>query len=137
MSPTDSVFDEFNPTDFDQPGPPLEPEEPPARSRKRREPITALEVREGMTRLYRLSDIAFMTLEDAMRNADHATATKAAQIVLDRSGFGPKTTVDVNTTHMELSELTLEQLAERAGQLRTLIMSQRRLPINVTPEKVA
>ncbi len=139
MSPNSSVFDEFAPPSIDEP-PPEVVEEEPKRSKKRgKETITALELREGQSRLYRLSDLAFQTLEDAMRNADYPTATKAAQTVLDRSGFGPKSTVDVNTTHIELADLSLEELADRAERLRKLITAQqeRSLPINVTPSKVA
>ncbi len=88
---------------------------------KNRETLNTTEVREGRTRLSGLVDRAFNTLEDAMISADYNTAVKAAQIVLDRSGFGPKSTVDVNSTHIDLSEMTREQLADRAARLSAML----------------
>ena len=67
---------------------------------------------------------AFATLEDAMAHADFSTAVKAAQIILDRTGFGPKSTVDVNQTTMDLSNLTEGQLAERAKRVAQLLQGR-------------
>jgi hypothetical protein len=98
--------------DFGNPPPPqVEPEGKP-RSKKRE--LTAMEVRTGKTTLLGMVDKAFETLQAAMTEADWPTAIKAAQVILDRTGFGPKTTVDVNSTHVDLSMLSREQLAERA-----------------------
>jgi hypothetical protein len=83
------------------------------RSRKR-ETLSNTDLVRGKGKLADLVDRAFQTLDEAMTSADHATAIKAAQIVLDRAGFGPKQTVDLNTTTVDLSTLSREELAARA-----------------------
>jgi hypothetical protein len=60
---------------------------------------------------------AFETLQGAMTAADYSTAIKAAQIILDRAGFGPKSTVDVNTAVIDLSNMSREELAARASAI--------------------
>jgi len=79
---------------------------------------------------------AFEALEEAMDSADHQTAVKAAQIILDRTGFGPKSTVDVNTTHLDLTEMTREQLAERASQLAKRLREKQVQAIDVSSTPV-
>lgn len=100
-----SIFDK-DPND-------LPPRESETRNKKRREPLTAYEHTQGKKRLYDMVQIAFDALEEAARTADHSTAVKAATAILDRAGFGPKSTVDVNTT-IDLSNLSRAELAERA-----------------------
>lgn len=104
---------------YDELGPPAGPTTPieeseKARSKKR---LTPTQIRAGQVKLHKLVDRAFETLDAAMDLADFPTAVKAAQIVLDRTGFGPKTTVDVNSTHVDLTALTTAQLAEFALHL--------------------
>jgi hypothetical protein len=98
---------------------------------KKREPLTAFEVTKGRRRLYDMVEQAFDTLLEAAQRADYGNAVKAAIAILDRAGFGPKSTVDVNTTHFDLSNLTTEQLAERAKQVHDMILAQRskQLPV--------
>lgn len=103
--------------------PPIEEREPVKKRGKKRESLTANEVSERKTTLASKVDRAIETLETAMEEADFSTAIKAAQIILDRTGFGPKTTVDVNTTHRDLSSLSREELAERAQRLASRIRS--------------
>lgn len=81
----------------------------------KRETLTPLELAKGKLTLLGLTELAMKTLQETMENADFQVAMRAAQIVLDRAGFGPKTTVDVNTTHMDLSSLSMDELAERAN----------------------
>lgn len=112
------------------------PEPEPKKRSKKRESLSTTEVRQGKLRLAEVVERAFTTLEDAMENADFSTAVKAAQIILDRSGFGPKSTVDVNTTTMDLSSLSREELAERASKISKMLRAQQdaaRPVIDVTP----
>lgn len=99
----------------DQPAP-VAKEEPVKRS-KHRQSISLSSIRAGQVKLQDMIDTAFQALQEAMIYADHSTAIKAAQIVLDRSGYGPKSTVDVNSVHLDLSELSRDELAERASAL--------------------
>jgi len=91
--------------------------EAPVKRSKHRESLSASDVSKGKRRLADMVQLAFDTLEDATQNADYPTAIKAAQIILDRSGFGPRTTMDVNTTSVDLSSLTREELANRASAI--------------------
>jgi hypothetical protein len=108
-----SIFDAYDPIIS------LKPEsgpEPGKRS-KHRETLTAAEIAKGKTKLADMVDMAFDTLKLAAKEADYGVAIKAAQIILDRAGFGPKSALDVTTTNIDLSNLTREQLAERAVQI--------------------
>ena len=102
------------------------------RSKKRQEPLTPSQLTQGRRTLYGMCERAFQTLEEAMRNADYATAVKAAQILLDRSGFGPKTSLDISVTENDLSELSRSELAERAakvaGMLRLKAEAEKKTP---------
>lgn len=60
---------------------------------------------------------AIQALRDAMRDGDHQEAVRAAQIVLDRAGYGPKSTVVVEDLPDDLSNVPREQLAERAERI--------------------
>ncbi len=109
-----SIFD-----DIDIPSRPVV-EEPKPRSKKR-EALTGYEVVQGKRRLADMVEIAFDTLEEAAKTADHATAVKAATAILDRAGFGPKSTVDVNTTTIDLTTLSRAELAERASKVHQML----------------
>jgi len=103
-----SVFDQFK-------GSPISaPKAEPLKRSRNREVLSSTSLATGKRTLQEKVDLAFATLEDAMIYADYGNAVKAAQIVLDRSGFGPRSTVDVNSTNLDLTELSREQLAERA-----------------------
>lgn len=93
-----------------------EKEDKPKRS-KHREGMTPSETAAGKTRLASMVEKAFDALEEAVLHADHGNSIKAAQILLDRAGFGPRSTVDVNATHSDLTTLSREELAERAVKL--------------------
>lgn len=99
------------------------------------EALTSTQLRHGRMKLADMIDLAFRTLEEAMDNADYNTATRAAVALLDRTGFGPKSTVDVNTTHVNLSEMTNEELAERALRLHAKLAAKKAPGgvIDVTP----
>lgn len=106
--------------------PPIpEAKEEPKKRSKNRENLTTSQISTGKRTLIQMVEEAFSTLQDAMREADWPTAIKAATAVLDRSGFGPKTTVDVNTTNIDLSELSKEELADRAARVAALIRGQK------------
>jgi hypothetical protein len=107
--------------DSDPNGLPPRPKEKEEKRDKKRQSLTQSEFAACGRTLLAKVEKAFQTLEDAMSNADFNTAVKAAQIILDRTGFGPKSTLDVNQVTMDLSSLTDEQLRERAkGVVRML-----------------
>lgn len=104
---------------------PPRPKEKETGSRdKKRQSLTPTERAACGRTLFEKVERAFQTLEEAMVNADYSTAVKAAQIILDRSGFGPKSTVDVNQTTMDLSSLSEEQLAERANRVLHMLRAK-------------
>lgn len=96
---------------------PVEKKPEPKKRSKNRETLTPAQRTSGQVKLHELVDIAFNTLEEAMIFGDYSTATKAAQITLDRAGYGPKSTVDINQTSLDLSALSKEELAQRAQKL--------------------
>jgi hypothetical protein len=122
--------------DMDPEGmPPRPPEilDTPKRS-KTRESLSNFEVTQGKRRLADMVEEAFKVLQEAMVHADYATGIKAAQIILDRAGFGPKSTVDVNSVHVDLSNLTREELAARAEKISGMLRGQK--VIDVTPTTI-
>jgi len=136
----DNIFD--FPSDRPASASRVEEAEPVLRSKKRQS-LSAYQVLKGKRTLGELVDRAFETLDEAMISADHATAIKAAMGVLDRAGFGPRSTLDVNQTTIDLSTLSRAQLAERAIKVANLIKertkpkelnSGRENAIDVTPE---
>lgn len=117
-----SIFDfDQNPSDSGSLS--KEPESKKKRS-KHREKLTPSELAAGRVRLADMVEKAFASLEEALEEADHGNMIKAAQIILDRAGFGPKSTVDVNTTNVDLSALSREELANRALQLAGMLKNQ-------------
>lgn len=120
---------------YDLPGSPkIETTPEPKNRSKKRESLTSLQVTTGKRTLHQMVEAAFQTLQDAMVEADWPTAIKAATAVLDRSGFGPKSTVDINSTTIDLSNLSREELAERAGRVAAMIRGQQ-AAIDVTSVK--
>jgi len=104
--------------DMDPDGlPKREKEEEKPRRSKHREKMTPSETASAKTRLAQMVEKAFDALEEAVQHADHGNSIKAAQILLDRAGFGPRSTVDVNATHTDLTTLSREELAERAAKI--------------------
>lgn len=113
----DNIFD----FPSDRPTPRIEPEPEPITRMKRRQSLSSYDLMKGKRSLGALVERAFDTLDEAMISAEHATAIKAALGVLDRAGFGPRSTLDVNQTTVDLTEFTREQLAERAIKVANLI----------------
>lgn len=109
--------------DSDPPTPKSLNEEPATRSKKR-ETLSSYDITSGKRTLAEMVKVAFNTLECAMKEADFPTAVKAAQVILDRAGFGPKSTMDINTTNLDLSNLSREELAERAGRVAAMLRDQ-------------
>lgn len=122
--------------DFEDP-PPSNPKVEPVRRSKHRESLNQAQVAQGKRTLIGMVNAAFNALQDAMETADHATAVKAAVAILDRAGFGPKSTVDVNTTHIDLSQLSREELADRAALVTMRLRAKARDVIDVTPSPVS
>lgn len=120
-----------------------EPAPEPIMRSKHRQALSQFDLVRGKRSLSALVDRAFETLDEAMISAEHATAIKAALGVLDRAGFGPKSTLDVNQTTVDLTALSRIQLAERALKIHQMIKERedrKTLPasqstIDVTPTK--
>lgn len=113
-----------------------EEEEPKVKRSRNRESLSLSpsQIRSGQRKLYDMVETAFKTLEAAMKEADFNNAVKAALGILDRTGFGPKSTLDINT--FDLSELSKEELAERAERISAMLRSRvSPAPVSPTPIK--
>jgi hypothetical protein len=104
--------------------PPRPKEEEPAIRDKKRQSLTSAEFAAAGRTLLAKVNRAFEVLHEAMDKADYGTAIKAAQIVLDRTGFGPKSTVDVNQTTMDLTNLSKAELGLRAARIAEMLQGR-------------
>ncbi len=100
--------------------PPIIPSKPQERIRtrsNRREiiSIASSDLRSGQLQLASLASRAFELLEEALEHAEYPVAVQAAKLILDRSGFGPTSTLKVDDS-LDLSDLSDEEL--RAFALR-------------------
>lgn len=68
-------------------------------------------------KLLEMVEPAFKTLNEAMAIADYATAVRAAQIILDRAGFGPKATLSLEEERPDFSKMSKAELLARTEQL--------------------
>jgi hypothetical protein len=75
-------------------------------------------------RLLCLVEPAFATLRRAMASNDLPTAVRAAVAILDRSGYGPKATLEVEKPEEDYSKLTDQDLLERHRLLTRALMKQ-------------
>ena len=114
-----SIFDDFEPVSVPSSNEPVS-----VHRGKKRESLTSAEVTSGKRRLSAMVDRAFDVLSQIVVEADYPTALKAIQIILDRSGFGPKTSLDVTTTSIDLSAMTRDELAARAQQIATTLRTK-------------
>lgn len=102
------------------------------RSKKREvEGISGSGLRGGKIRLVELAGQAFETLHNAMRFADYPTAVSAAKLVLDRSGFGPTSTLKIDDG-IDLSDLSSEELAAFAFKIGRSARKQSDQSIDLT-----
>lgn len=103
-------------------------DEPNVRSNKRRgiEGVSGLAQRRGAIKLQDLSELAFETLEEAMKFAEYPVAVAAAKTALDRSGFGPTTTLRVE----DLGAVSTEELAALALRLASKVSKSH----NISPD---
>lgn len=126
--------------DIGGPSAPVEKKPEPKRRSKHRETLTQQQLINGQVKLNDLVDLAFETLREAMVSSDFNNAIRAAQITLDRAGYGPKQTVDINQTTMDLSNLSKDELAARAQKLADTLKAAGRkdvpesIPLPVPPE---
>lgn len=80
----------------------------------------------GRKRLYDMVELAFNKLQEVVEDPEATNMDKirASTALLDRAGFGPKSTMDINTTHTDLSRLSETELAERAAKLSDRLMKK-------------
>ena len=75
-------------------------------------------LRAARKRMLEMADGAMVALQDALDHGDIKESTNAARIVLDRSGLGPTSTVDlVEKRGDDYSRMSGDELAEKAQQL--------------------
>ena len=75
-------------------------------------------LRAARKRMLEMADGAMVALQDALDNGDIKESTNAARIVLDRSGLGPTSTVDlVEKRGDDYSRMSGDELAEKAQAL--------------------
>jgi hypothetical protein len=60
---------------------------------------------------------ALQALEAAIEHGDWPTVVRAAQVILDRAGLGPHATLNIEQTKRDLSELSDDELEERAHRV--------------------
>lgn len=107
---------------FDDHLPPLpKPDESkqPQRTRSNKRQVekpSSLFLKKGAIRLEDMVGMAFDTIQEAMQFADYSVAVQASKLVLDRSGFGPSSTLRVEDA-TDLSNLSTEELALLAIKL--------------------
>lgn len=65
-----------------------------------------------------LVEPAFQALLEAMEGGDLKVAVKAAEIVLDRAGFGPKATLEIEDARDNLANTSGEELLKRIELVR-------------------
>jgi hypothetical protein len=70
--------------------------------------------REITERMHKLVPKAFRTLESNLYSDDDKVAVQAALGILDRCGYGPQSKITVEESTEDLSNLTNEELRERA-----------------------
>ena len=92
-------------------------------------------------RLLALQEKSVGVLEEIFAASDDKTRLSAVIAVLDRTGFGPKSTVEVKDAPEDLSQLSAEELAartdavsERARSAASRLRNQLRM--NVAPDHV-
>lgn len=72
---------------------------------------------ENVRKLHQAVPKAIRALEQAMTNGEYGEMIRAAQVILDRAGYGPKSVVQIEEAPDDLSDLSKEELAERAARL--------------------
>lgn len=76
-----------------------------------------ISVRTARARLAGMVPRALQALEDAMEHGEWQVVVRAAQIILDRAGFGANSTVTVEEKERDLTQLTEEELEARARKV--------------------
>ena len=75
-------------------------------------------IRAAKKRMLEMADGAMLALQDAIDNGDHKESVSAARIVLDRSGLGPTSTIDLNEKNGDsYSTMSSSELADAARRL--------------------
>lgn len=85
------------------------------------------------SRLLAMSDEALDALHEAMAKGDWPVVVRTAFGILDRSGFGPSSTVKLDTTENDLKQLTDTELEARTQQVLRLIAARKTAATNDAP----
>lgn len=76
-------------------------------------------------RLLAMSDEALDALHEAIAKGDWPVVVRTAFGILDRSGFGPSSTVKIDNTEADLKQLTDVELEARTQQVLRLIAARK------------
>lgn len=112
-----NIFDDHLPP---LPTPSSEPSRGPRSNKRRIDIPSAHSLRRGAIKLEYLAELAFDTLEDAMEHAEYPVAVQAARLALDRSGYGPSSTLKVEDGS-DLSSLSTAELIALSHKLGTAL----------------
>ena len=74
-------------------------------------------------RMQRLVPKAFRTLEENLYSEDDKVAVQAALGILDRCGYGPQSKITVEDATADLTQMTPEQLRQRALDIAAQIQA--------------
>lgn len=74
---------------------------------------------EAKRQLMCMLEPAFAALMRAMDSDDMKSAVRAAEIILDRAGFGPKATLEIEDTRDNLANTSGEELLKRIDLLKS------------------
>jgi len=81
---------------------------------------TPIAIHAARLRLLALVEPALETLFEAMEQTDHwPSAVKAAEILMDRAGFGPRSTLVIEDDRKDLAPLTTDELLARTELIQT------------------
>lgn len=110
----------------------LKPAETPEQSQPEPE-IRPLSKQEARAKLQHAVPKAIFALESAMTNGDYPEMVRAATAILDRAGYGPKQTVQIEEAPEDLSTLSESELRARVQRIYDLLHGKESKPLPLEP----
>ena len=81
--------------------------------------ITAADLAEGKRVLAGMISGAMVRLHEIIETGSDQDALKGIQMLLDRSGFGPKSAIDVTTTNIDLTNVSIQDMMDRVRAIES------------------